>query len=85
MNFNNAIQIIERMNVKTKDGYLIYNGMLIGETYLQTISEDSFMCDIFDKRRISTIDELEEELGKAIKLVKNFELDKKLDKLSEDF
>jgi hypothetical protein len=85
MNFNNAIQIIERMNVKTKDGYLIYNGMLIGETYLQAISEDSFMCDIFDKRRISTIDELEEELSKAIKLVKNFELDKKLDKLSEDF
>ena len=35
--------------------------------------------------RISTIDELEEELGKAIKLVKNFELDEKLDKLSEDF
>lgn len=85
MNFNNAIQIIERMNVKTKDGYLIYNGMLIGETYLQTISEDSFMCDILDKARISTIDELEEELGKAIKLVKNFELDEKLDKLSEDF
>jgi predicted RNase H-like HicB family nuclease len=43
------------------------------------------MCDILDKARISTIDELEEELSKAIKLVKNFELDKKLDKLSEDF
>lgn len=85
MNLYNAIQIIDRMNVKTKDGYLIYNGMLIGETYLKTISEDSFMCDILDKTRISTIDELEEELGKAIKLVKNFELDEKLDKLSEDF
>ena len=85
MNLYNALQIIDRMNVKTKDGYLIYNGMRIGETYLQTISDNSFMCDIFDKRRISTIDELEEELGKAIKLVKKFELDKKLDKLSEDF
>ena len=85
MNLYNALQLIDRMNVKTKDGYLIYNGMRIGETYLQSISDDSFMCDIFDKRRISTIDELEEELSKAIKLVKNFELDKKLDKLSEDF
>ena len=85
MNLYNALQIIDRMNVKTKDGYLIYNGMRIGETYLQSISDDSFMCDILDKARISTIDELEEELGKAIKLVKKFELDKKLDKLSEDF
>ena len=85
MNLYNALQIIDRMNVKTKDGYLIYNGMRIGETYLQSISDNSFMCDILDKRRISTIDELEEELSKAIKLVKNFELDKKLDKLSEDF
>ena len=85
MNLYNALQIIDRMNVKTKDGYLIYNGMRIGETYLQSISDNSFMCDILDKARISTIDELEEELGKAIKLVKKFELDKKLDKLSEDF
>ena len=85
MNLYNALQIIDRMNVKTKDGYLIYNGMRIGETYLQSISDDSFMCDILDKARISTIDELEEELGKAIKLVKKFELDKKLDNIQEDF
>ena len=85
MTYNDAIQIIVSMNVVTQDGFLLYNGMLIGKTYLSGISEDSFMCDVLDRERIFSIIELEKELGKAIKFVKNFELNKKLDKLSEDF
>lgn len=76
MTYNNAIQIIDSMNVKTKYGYLYYNVMLIGKTFLQAISDDSFMCDVLNKERISTIEELKQELGTAIKFVKNFEQDK---------
>lgn len=85
MTYNNAIQIFDSINVKTKDGYLYYHGMLIGKTYIQAISDDSFMCDVLNKERISTIEELKQELCTAIKFVKNFEQDKKLDKLSKDF
>lgn len=85
MTYNDAIQIIVSMNVVTQDGFLLYNGMLIGKTYLSGLSEDSFMCDVLDRERIFSIKELEKELGKAIKFVKNFELNKRLDKLSEDF
>lgn len=85
MTYNDAIQIIDNMNVKPKDGYLYYNGMLIGKTYLSALSEDSFMCDVLNRKRIFRIVDLEKELGKAIKVVKSFELYKKLDKLSKDF
>ena len=39
MTYNDAIQIIDSMNVKPKDGYLYYNGMLIGKTYRSALSE----------------------------------------------
>lgn len=85
MTYNDAIQIIDSMNVKPKDGYLYYNGMLIGKTYLSGLSEDLFMCDVLNRERIFRIVDLEKELGKAIKFVKSFGLAKKLDKLSKDF
>ena len=61
MTYNNAIQIFDSINVKTKDGYLYYHGMLIGKTYIQAISDDSFMCDVLNKERISTIEELKQK------------------------
>lgn len=85
MTYNDAIKIIDSMNVKPKDGYLYYNGMLIGKTYSSALSEDSFMCDVLNRERIFRIVDLEKELGNAIKFVKKEKIADKLKCLQEDF
>lgn len=85
MTYNDAIQIIDSMNVKPKDGYLYYNGMLIGKTYRSALSDDSFMCDVLNRERIFRIVDLEKELGNAIIKMKQYRLKNKMEKIKGDF